>query len=178
MPQLVISGLILLLSLRIPGRTRRVDMQNSPAQRSDQSGFTLIELVTIIVILGILAGVAIPKFSSISENSKFTATREEMSSLKTAIVGDASMVAGGEFIFRGYEGDCGFAPNQLADLVTKPDSVPVYDKLVRMGWNGPYIDGAGLSYLSDAWGNSYVYQQSNRRLISTGDGADSVIITF
>lgn len=153
-------------------------MLKSPAQRTDQSGFTLIELVTIIVILGILAAVAIPQFSSLTENSKFTATREEMSSLKKAIVGDAAVVAGGEFVFRGYEGDCGFLPSQLSDLMSKPDSVATYDKLVRIGWNGPYIDGAGNSYLSDAWGNSYAYQPAARRLISQADGTDSIIVTF
>ena len=46
--------------------------------KTKQSGFTLIELVMVIVVLGILATVAIPKFANMSESSKVTATQKEM----------------------------------------------------------------------------------------------------
>jgi len=41
---------------------------------SNQKGFTLIELVMVIVILGILAAVAVPKFQDISNKAKEAAT--------------------------------------------------------------------------------------------------------
>lgn len=138
-------------------------------------GFTLVELVIIIVVLGILAAVAIPKFSSISDNSKITATKEEMQQLKRAIVGNPTIVAGGTVVDRGYYGDVGSLPTALADLVTKPGSVATYDKLTRIGWNGPYIDSAGYSI--DAWGGTYVYSSATRRIISI-HGTDSIIVTF
>lgn len=145
--------------------------------RLGQRGFTLIELVIVIVVLGILAAFAAPRFADIGSSSKRTATLDEMTSLKRAIVGNPSALAGGEYINRGFEGDVGQAPARLEDLTSKPDSIPAYDKLTRLGWNGPYFDSSGGSYLKDAWGVAYAYSPSSRRLISTG-GPDSIIVTF
>jgi len=143
-----------------------------------RGGFTLIEIVIIIVTLGILAAVAVPKFADMANSAKINATKQEMMSLKKAIVGDPSAVAGGEYIDRGFEGDVGNPPSQLADLTVKPDSLAVYNPLTRLGWNGPYIDDDNNDYLSDAWSNGYVYQPGSRRLISTGGGTDSIVVTF
>ena len=143
----------------------------------DQSGFTLVELVIVIVVLGILAAVAIPKFGAITESSKITATKKEMMSLKLAIGGNPEVVAGGKAVDRGFEGDVGFIPSRLADLAVKPDSIQAYNKLSRLGWNGPYIDSANGSYLTDAWGAAYIYQPSSRRFISTST-TDSIFVYF
>ena len=140
-------------------------------------GFTLIELIMIIVVLGILATVAIPRFSNMSESSKVAATRQELQTLRAAIVGDPSVVAGGSLIDRGFEGDVGFAPSQLVDLVAKPDSISIYDKLTRLGWNGPYMDSSGANYLTDAWGTTYAYNSATRSIMSVG-GADTMNISF
>ena len=142
-----------------------------------QSGFTLVELVIIIVVLGILAAVAIPRFAGMAESSKMTATRSEMVAIKKAIVGNADVVAGGQLTDRGFEGDVGTPPGQLSDLVRKPDSIPAWDKFMRLGWNGPYIDSTGGDYLTDAWGATYFYDPESRRLVSTG-GSDSIVVSF
>ena len=142
-----------------------------------QNGFTLIEIVIVIIVLGIVAAVAIPKMGLITENSKITASREEMLALKKAIVGDPRVAAGGEYINRGYEGDVGFPPSTLTDLVVKPDSISAYDKFTRIGWNGPYIDSAGQDYLTDAWGSAYIYNSASRTITSVGV-TPNIVISF
>lgn len=143
----------------------------------DAAGFTLVELVIIIVILGIVAAVAVPRFADMANSSRRTATQQELQALRRAIVGNPDVVAGGQVVDRGFEGDVGRPPDRLQDLVTRPDSIPVYDPLTRLGWNGPYIDGTGANYLTDSWNQTYTYDPVARRIVSTG-GADSIAITF
>ncbi len=51
----------------------------------NQRGFTLIELVIIIVILGILAAVAIPKYQDLSGEAREASARSSLGSLRSAI---------------------------------------------------------------------------------------------
>lgn len=143
-----------------------------------KSGFTLVELVIIIVVLGILAAVAIPKFADFADSAKVNATREELVSLKRAIVGNPSAVSGGEYIDRGFEGDVGFVPSSLSDLIIKPGSLAVYDPITRLGWNGEYIDSSGGDFRKDAWGNNYIYDAGNRTITSTGGTGDNIVVSF
>ncbi|MBK7090162.1 MAG: prepilin-type N-terminal cleavage/methylation domain-containing protein [bacterium] len=50
-----------------------------------QQGFTLIELVIIIVVLGILAAVAIPKYQDITAEAKASAAKGALGSMRSGI---------------------------------------------------------------------------------------------
>jgi len=56
-----------------------------PFSRKSNGGFTLIELVIIIVILGILAAVAIPRYSNISDEAKEASARAALGGLRSGI---------------------------------------------------------------------------------------------
>src|SRR5579885_775381 len=58
--------------------------------RSEQRGFTLIELIVVIVILGILAGFAVPKFMGLEDQARISSMQAISGSLQSA----ASMAHG------------------------------------------------------------------------------------
>ncbi len=47
----------------------------SPKRKKNEKGFTLIELIIVIVILGIIAGVAVPKFIGLSGSARVSSAR-------------------------------------------------------------------------------------------------------
>lgn len=128
----------------------------------------------VIIVLGIVAAVAVPRMGLLGESAKVNATKDEMRRLKTAIVGsaDSKGVPRG-----GFEIDVGYPPNDLSDLVTKPDSVAAWNKFIGQGWNGPYMDSAGGDYLRDAWDSTYQYDPATRTITSTGHGT-SITVSF
>jgi len=100
-----------------------------------RAGFTLVELLLVLVILATLAAIVIPKFSGRTEQAKLTAARTQISNIETAL--DA------------YETDLGSYPqgsDGLRSLMDKPANAE--------DWRGPYLKKA---IPADPWGHPYVY---------------------
>jgi len=139
---------------------------------TEGSGFTLIEMAVIIVVLAVIATFGIPVMGKMINSSRTASTKSELSSLKTAIVGRI-----GTENIRGYENDLGTPPGELLDLFIKPDDVSDWNKFTRTGWNGPYIDGDNGDCLRDAWGVDYAYDPAARTIKSVG-GKDTITVVF
>jgi general secretion pathway protein G len=133
-----------------------------------QAGYTLMEVLAVVVILGILAAVGSTYLGPTIEHQRFEDTRREMDRLANAIAGDPSLVSGGVRTDCGYIGDIGAMPPNLSALVTNPGGYTT--------WDGPYItddfstDGSSSEYLRDGWGNSYSYSGGNT-ITSSGNGS-------
>ncbi|MCC2614803.1 type II secretion system major pseudopilin GspG [Aestuariibacter halophilus] len=98
--------------------------------RMKNSGFTLVELLIVIVIIGLLASLVAPEmFSKVDSSRQKTATAQ-MQMFQTAL--DT------------YRLDMGRYPKTLNELVQSSEN----------GWDGPYLP---KSVPNDPWGNPYVY---------------------
>jgi len=103
--------------------------------------FTLIELLLVLVILGILAAIVVPKFSGRTEQARQTAAQSQIATFGTAL--DA------------FEVDNGYYPkgkNGLLDLVQQPRDA--------QNWRGPYLKG---EIPLDPWQHPYVYEYPGKR---------------
>jgi len=138
----------------------------------NRKGFTLVEVIVILVVLSILAAIAVPVALKIFERTADDATREEMANLKKAIIGDPQKLQSSFRSDFGFIGDIGCLPTDLRRVYTNdspplPSSLPapyVFDstKQAGAGWNGPYITGAAQGdeldeFTKDQWGNNYTY---------------------
>ncbi|MBU1862120.1 MAG: type II secretion system GspH family protein [Candidatus Omnitrophica bacterium] len=154
-------------------------LQRHKASVDNTAGFSLTELILVIVILALVSAVAIPKMGEITNNARRSATEKEMMELVRAIIGDASQG------FRGYYDDMGRLPVDgapgLVELYTQ-DAQADYDPLTQTGWNGPYIDvrerDGNIDILYDAWGNAYVYAAGAATITSTGGGGGNIVVNI
>ena len=85
--------------------------------KKGQQGFTLIELMIVVAIIGILAAIAIPQYQDYTARSQMTRVFGEISALKTAA--EAAILQGQTIVSKDTEGqgeiDLGFSGSTLLD---------------------------------------------------------------
>jgi len=130
-------------------------------RRRPQHGFTLVELLLVLVILGILAAIVLPRFTNRTKQAQVAAAQTQISTFKTAL--DA------------FEVDNGYYPkgkNGLQDLVVAPRDA--------QNWRGPYLQADSVP--KDPWNNDYIYECPGRHnptsydLSSLGPPGEDMVI--
>ncbi len=130
----------------------KTDYRQNHYQWGLQRGFTLIEIMVVIVILGILAGLIVPRLMDEPDKAKMVKARMQIESLLTAV--------------KKYKLDTGSYPSTeqgLAALVEKPTVGKVPANYPARG----YIS----KIPKDPWGNEYIY-------ISPGEHDEVEIISY
>jgi len=105
-----------------------------------QAGFTLMELLLVLLIIAVLAAMVVPRLAGRSKQARISAATADVEA-NLSIALDL------------YELDNGTYPSTeqgLKGLVEKPATDPVPDN-----WRGPYIKNARIP--TDPWGNQYYY---------------------
>lgn len=109
-------------------------MKITHLNKKSRRGFTLVEILLVVTIIGILAALVIPRITGRTEEARVKAATSDIhGGIKSAL---------GMF-----EVDTGNYPKSLQDLIQQPTDV--------RNWKGPYLDEQAPPV--DPWGHPYVY---------------------
>ena len=112
---------------------RRAGGRSRYGAAGGMQGFTLVELLLVLMILALIGGLVLPGIIGKAESAKAKAAASQVDRLSMAV--------------ESYYLDTGSTPESLDMLVTESGGVK--------GWNGPYVKS---SLLKDPWGREYEYR--------------------
>ncbi len=107
-------------------------------QRQRQRAFTLIEIMVVVVIMGVLAALVVPRLMGRTDDARILAAKQDIATLMQALK-----------LYRLDNNRYPTTEQGLAALVTRPTNAPV-----PPNWKtGGYVDRLN----KDPWGNPYQY---------------------
>jgi len=118
----------------ITRRNRNIRPARSGIAAFTSRGFTLVELLLVLMILALIGGLVLPGIIGKAEGAKVKVAASQVSRLSMAV--------------ESYYLDTGMIPQSLQQLVN--------DSANDNGWNGPYVK---KSSLNDPWGREYGFRQ-------------------
>lgn len=142
--------------------------------RSEQlrrKGFTLVELLIVIIIIAVLAAIAIPKFMNSSTRSKESALKADLKLYRNAV--------------ELFKNDTGAYPASLSDLTsssapsTGKDATGSDKTITSADWKGPYLQNVEQDPVS---GSAFSYSTTSPNVgkvtsSASGNGADGTAYT-
>jgi general secretion pathway protein G len=118
-------------------RERLARSVDRPRDQRDEAGFTLVEMLVVIAIIGLVVGLVGPRVLNYLSESKVKTAKIQIESFSAAL--DLYYLDNGAYP-DGNEG--------LTALVDRPASA--------RAWNGPYLKTGSVP--ADPWGHPYVYK--------------------
>lgn len=119
-------------------------MRNRKTQSNRRAGFTLMEVLLVLVILVVLMGFAVPSLLGSKKKADIDAAKTQIGLFRTAL--------------EKYALDLNTFPSTeqgLSVLVIKPTDV---EEEVAANWAGPYITTTAKEAPRDPWGQEYHYE--------------------
>ena len=153
--------LILLCRTKLNYLTGSTKMKSVKMMKKQaQAGFTLIELMIVVAIIGILAAVALPAYQTYMKKAKFTELVLATSGVKTAVeicAQDTNALAACGSATNGVPADIAVASGFVASVATAANGTITATAIVGNGLNGetyilaPTLDAAGkVTWVVDA----------------------------
>lgn len=114
--------------------------RSSQAKRRQRAGFTLIEVLLVLIILVILGSLAVNVFTGTQDRANINAAKAQVGLLSDPI--------------NRYRLDMNRYPSSLEELWETPSDAALAEK-----WSGPYVE----QLKPDPWGNPYQYTSQGKR---------------
>lgn len=125
--------------------------QTKKINKMKQSGFTLIEIMVVVVIIGILASVVVPRIMDNPDKARVAKAKNDIRALESAM----DLYRLDNFTYPSTD-------EGLEALITAPSSAPANWK------QGGYIKKLN----NDPWGNDYLYDNEGDNIVIYTYGAD------
>ena len=116
-----------------------------------KKGFTLIEIMLVVIIIGIIGAMVFPRLTGHAREARITQARTQIEGFRSALQ-----------MYEMHNDRFPTTEQGLSALVTEPSTNP------PPNWRGPYIE----TIPDDPWGNPYQYRSPGQ------DGRDYEIVSY
>lgn len=148
------------------------------------AGFTLLELVVVVAVMGLISTMAMDVYTDHSNQKRFEVTKKRLAEIKFAIIGDPMMRVGSQVVLSGFYNDMKRQPKSIDELISDTstsggeycensngDEASTYsDKSTCeavtdhhwVEWQGPYLHNLQSSMVfKDGWGREFLWPDAS-----------------